>query len=370
MSGDVLAVSYRQKEHVFPDKKIIDRSPKKPDSVIEIIWSYIFAIIMVHYFLWSIAMYTLVFILWYMGHPYIALSLVLIYLPSFLRGDQFKTGRPWPELRRSTEWWSIQRYLGVEVVRTAELDSSKQYIFGIHPHGILILSRPSLYGGVWEALFPGIELRALGASPMFWIPGCRELCLWLDAINAAKSVAMRALHSTVQKNEHNHSGKLSLMVYPGGSKEIFTTDPKSKESVLIARKGFIKLAIQSGCSLVPAFVFGEKWMYERKFLPKSIMDFFMKTLRLPLIIFFGRWWTWIPLQRKPITVVFGEPIQVEKMDNPNDEYINQIFEKFYGQIRKLFEDHKGKLGYDKDEVLVIKVQEETKTNPKQATPLE
>lgn len=69
-----------------------------------------------------------------------------------------------------------------------------------------------------ELLFPGIEHRVLGASAMFQIPGCRELCLWMNATNAEKYVAENVCKSTVSKHDNNHSGKLSLVVYPGGSK--------------------------------------------------------------------------------------------------------------------------------------------------------
>ncbi len=44
--------------------------------------------------------------------------------------------------------------------------ASVRYIFGAYPHGILILSRAATYGGIWEKLFPGIDFRVLGASPM------------------------------------------------------------------------------------------------------------------------------------------------------------------------------------------------------------
>lgn len=77
-------------------------------------------------------------------------------------------------------------------------------MFAVYPHGILILSRIAMYGGVWESLFPGIDTRVLGASPMFWLPGSREICLWMGAIDAAKKVAVKAI------DKHG----LNLMVYP------------------------------------------------------------------------------------------------------------------------------------------------------------
>ena len=40
-----------------------------------------------------------------------------------------------------------------------ELDPSRQYIFGWHPHGILLLSRFAIYGGLWQKVFPGIHFK-------------------------------------------------------------------------------------------------------------------------------------------------------------------------------------------------------------------
>ena len=52
---------------------------------------------------------------------------------------------------------------------------------------------------------------------MFWLPGAREICLWMGAVDAGKKTAQYILDKT----------RLSLFIYPGGSKEIFLTNPKS-----------------------------------------------------------------------------------------------------------------------------------------------
>jgi hypothetical protein len=46
---------------------------------------------------------------------------------------------------------------------------------------------------VWETLFPGVDIRVLGASPMFKLPGCREICLWMGAVDAGRRTAERVL---------------------------------------------------------------------------------------------------------------------------------------------------------------------------------
>ena len=47
-------------------------------------------------------------------------------------------------------------------------------------------------------------------------------------------------------------------MYPGGSREIFDTDPNVKHTTLYLtkRRGFVRLAMQHGADLVPVFIFG------------------------------------------------------------------------------------------------------------------
>jgi len=84
-----------------------------------------------------------------------------LYLPSFLDGSHVRGGRPWNWLRRHSFWLATLKHCGVELVRTVELSPKKKYVFGYHPHGILVLSRVLTYGGIWEQLFPGIDFRGL-----------------------------------------------------------------------------------------------------------------------------------------------------------------------------------------------------------------
>ena len=79
----------------------------------------------------------------------------------------------------------------------------------------------------------------------------------------------------------------------GGSREIFSTDPNSHETkiYLQKRRGFVRLAMQHGSALVPVFVFGEKRCYRRLNVPALVRDLFLRVLKIPLIIFWGRWFT-------------------------------------------------------------------------------
>jgi hypothetical protein len=194
-----------------------------------------------------VAFVALFSILFYYGYWYISLLMITLYIPSYIDGSQYKTGRPWNWYRQNKLWYLSHQYTELELVRTMKLNNKKRYIFAVHPHGILIISRIGVYGGTFERLFPGLDTRTLGASPMFYVPCARDICLWMGAVDASKKTADKVLSQS--------SPLLSLMIYPGGSKEIFLTDPNSSITTIIARRGFIRLAIEHRCDIVPVFVF-------------------------------------------------------------------------------------------------------------------
>jgi len=308
-------------------------------SALERVCAYTYIFVVTHYLFWTGVMALGFYLVWRFVHPVVCIVLLALYTRSFLNNDQFKYGRPWAAYRQSKIWHLTQKYLEVEVTREAPLDPTRKYVFGAYPHGILVLSRVCLYGGVWEALFPGVDFRTLGASPMFYIPGGRELCLWMTAVDAGKKTAMHVLKKS-----------LSIMVYSGGSAEIFKTDGLSKVTTLVLRKGFIKLAIEQGADVVPAFIFGEKWLYNKLMIPQKIRDMLMKTLKTPILLFWGKWFTWVPKQR-PLSMVYAPAIRVEQCDNPTDEMIDKVFDNYKDEIMRLFETYKKQYGYDAEETL-------------------
>jgi len=298
--------------------------------------------VIVHYFFHVFAALVFLGVLIYLGYWYISALIIVLYLPSFFNGDQYRLGRQWEYFRQHRFWRYTQNYLNVRIIREQPLDSSKQYIFAIQPHGILILSRASMYGGIFEQLFPGITTRTLAASPMFYIPICREISLFCGAVDAGKNTALQILKKG-----------WSLIIYPGGSKEIFETNPHSHNTNLVARSGFLRLAMESGCQVVPAFVFGEKWLYNRFYLPHSFTRFFMKTLRLPLLIFWGRFLSYVPIQ-KQLATVYGRPLTVPHIENPTRQQVEKVEAAYRKEVQRLFDHYKVQFGYSEEEVLVFK----------------
>ena len=145
--------------------------------------------------------------------------------------------------------------------------------------------------------------------------------------------------------------KKSILIVPGGQREMAKSSPSSKHLILVIKhKGFIRMALEHGASLVPILSFGEVQTMSNVYLP-SIQSWTLKHLGVGFpVLPYGRWFSPIP-NSVPITVIIGEPIHLDKVKNPDENLINSIHTKYYAQIRQLFEQHKEEAGYPDCELI-------------------
>lgn len=104
------------------------------------------------------------------------------------------------------------------------------------------------------------------------------------------------------------------------------------------------------------FVFGEKRCYRRLNVPASVRDWLLKVLKIPLIVFWGRWFTWYPLQARQ-TCVFGAPIPtgppLKEGESPSEDAVAAMHAKYTTAVVALFEEHKAAAGYGPEETLRV-----------------
>ncbi|XP_032681288.1 2-acylglycerol O-acyltransferase 1-like isoform X2 [Odontomachus brunneus] len=266
----------------------------------------------------------------------------------------------WTEFLRNNAFWRyFYNYFPMKLVKTVDLDPTKSYLFVCIPHGIITTGISTAFGTDildCRKLFPGLDIRVIIHHKLFEVPVMREFLISIGCCSSSVE-SIRYLLSTPP--ESPFTGRATLLVV-GGAAELFEAKPGTYRTIVKRRKGFIKLALQHGTTLVPVFTFGETDLFnqlhqkEGSFF-RRFRDYIFKLKLIPTI-FWGRGYFQysfglIP-NRTPITVVVGGPIELPKIAEPTAEQINEYHEKFIQQLIKLFETHKYSYLKDPEKIVV------------------
>lgn len=265
--------------------------------------------------------------------PKVCIPIVLVYLPTFIDGGE-KTGKRMSKrFKQMFIWRFFARYFQLEVVATGgKLDPKKSYIIALHPHGFLpfgtMVNVLTNVSNVDEKFLNGVPLRSLAASFCFYIPIYRDIILAGGIMDAARYNARQALHL----------GN-SIALVPGGASEGLYAHPGTHKLILKKRLGFIKLAMEEGVDVVPAYSFGETDCYSQlssKLGPgvKAFQSKFQRIfgLSLPLV-------TNIIPRRTKITTVFGKPMKIKHNKKPTDEEVRAVLDEYIERITQLFNEN-------------------------------
>lgn len=226
----------------------------------------------------------------------------------------------------------------------------RSYIFGYHPHGIISLGAFGNFateGAGFESLFPGINLRFLVLNSNFQIPFYELFLTILGICDASKE----SCNYILKQGKGN-----SILLVIGGSKEALDARPSSEYLLTLKnRKGFVKIALANGASLVPVFSFGENDLYQQLANPRgstlrTIQLMLQQKMGYSLPLFHGRGifqykFGLLP-NRHPINTYVGEPIEVPKLaqEQITSEIIDEYHIKYMNALTSLFDAHKAKHG--------------------------
>lgn len=265
----------------------------------------------------------------------------------FLDDAAHRGGRFFPSLRRRNFWRHAAAYFPMSLTKTAELDPKKKYLFGYHPHGIIGIGAMCNFATdatSFSSLFPGIDLRLLTLEMNFKIPFFREYLLGMGVNGASRE--------SCEGNLKRGPGA-AVMLVVGGARESLEASPGRADLVLGNRKGFIKVAIKAGASLVPVFSFGENdvyGVYHAEGMLRRIQLTCQKRMGFALPFFFGRALTGgllhrlfglnvgiMPL-RVPVNSVVGKPIDVKQNSNPTNEEIDRVHAEYLAELSRIYED--------------------------------
>lgn len=307
------------------------------------------------FFMGVIAIGILAYIFFYTKYYYLT-ALYLAWL-WYDRDISEKGGRRVQWVRKWKLWKHYCNYFPIKLKKLANLDPSKNYLFACHPHGILCsgaFGNFATEGTNFSEMFPGITPHLLTLNGHYSLPGYRDFLLCSGSVAASKESLRYIL-------THPDGGHAAAVIV-GGASESFFCQPGTYKIILKKRKGFIKIAMQTGSPIVPVFSFGETDVYSQISNPegsilRSIQERLRHVIGLAPVLFIGRGifqysFGLLPF-RKPIYTVVGEPISVEKNPDPTQEEVDKVHNEYIQALIRLFETQKSKYLSDPSIKLII-----------------
>jgi len=254
-------------------------------------------------------------------------------------------------VRRWSLWRHLRDYFPIKMIKTAELDPRRNYIFSCHPHGVICFGSVTVFASEaddFSVKYPGINAHVNTVEGNLWMPGFREFFLMFGAVASSKESLSFLLS--------NPDGGEAAVLMVGGIPEMDNFHDKQINLVLNKRKGFIKLALRNGTSLVPTFVFGETHLYKQSGLVSRLQEKIRDLIGIAPVIFYGRGFLqnsfgFLP-HRTPMTVVVGEPIIVQKVSEPSIDEIDKLHALYVKKVKKLYSKYNPIYGSMKTKLVI------------------
>lgn len=227
------------------------------------------------------------------------------------------------------------KYFPAEVILESEFRKDRNYLVCYHPHSLFGIGYNLFTALLYEKY--GIETLFTGADVVQYLPLLRRVLTWWG-ITPVSAPAMR-------KNLKRPYPQNVLTLLPGGIAEMFY-GVDEEQLVLGKRKGFCKIALQTGASIVPCYAFGANQVFTRYCGPRSVLARLSSVIHTSIVVWtdrFGIPFGIVPCRTKMV-VALGSPIDVTAVEHPTPEQVNELHAKYVTELKGLFNRHKSKMG--------------------------
>ncbi|KAL0020975.1 hypothetical protein WJX77_001965 [Trebouxia sp. C0004] len=282
----------------------------------------------------------------------ISAALMTLYLAYIFlyHGNRALSTHVYPTYFRSWSGWrKAAEYFPAKLHKSADLDPTGNYLFACHPHGITSWSAWLAFateGTGFAKQFPGLTMHVLTLTTNLRMPFMREYLLLHGLSDVSRQTCTKILKS----------GKgQSIMLAIGGATESLYAGPGTMDLVLNRRKGFVRVALQTGASLVPVINFGENEVYStirgnRNPGLRYFQIWMEHKVGITIPIFWGQGvaipFGFLP-KRCPINTVVGAPIPVSRYDgdirsSEGLQQVNNYHRKYIAALTELWQANKPK----------------------------
>lgn len=245
----------------------------------------------------------------------------------------------WLGFQNSTLVSSWRRYFNFSFVIDQKLDQDGRYIFAGFPHGVFPVSE-LLCISLMLRIWPKLRVYSICASSVFKVPVWRHILCWTGA-RPATAQDFRAL---LQR------GSVSLV--PGGIAEMFLWEQDREAIKIMDRKGFVRIAVESGTPIVPVYHFGNSKLFS--WVAPNWLEWVCRRSRVAVGYPKGRWGTLMPCNA-PLMMAVGGPIHVPHIvpgAEGFDEAVQVAHEQLVKALVELYDKYKGLYGWQDRELVV------------------
>lgn len=243
-----------------------------------------------------------------------------------------------PFFMKLLSFTNLTKHFKVKFINEQSIDSEKQYLYCLHPHGMITISKLLHFLDIKSPLYKyWKDTKNAAHSGLFMVPLVRELILLFRCVPVSKSYLQYYINSGY-----------SITLNPGGIDEIkFSQENLENDYIYLKnRKGFIKLSEKNNVPIIPIYLWNEQNIFTHKshftLLSKIISRIIGHRVNLDIIQIF----TWENLykllkiimgENEPNTTLYvGEPFFInpeESVESAHNRYIKTL-ESLYEYARK------------------------------------
>ena len=202
-------------------------------------------------------------------------------------GADKRAPQGWP-FKYMPAYFDFEEVMEMTDEQTRELMRTKRAIFAAQPHGVFTFGG-ACSGVTWGAgrFYHPKQVPTAVANVVMQTPFIKHIV----GIFGICDASAKTLKKTLKKQ--------SVVLYPGGIAELFLCDHETEKVFVHKRKGFVKVALQSGVDIVPVYFFGNTQIL--KVAKPAVLRWLARTTGISLTWFWGVGGLPIPFPRK-ITV--------------------------------------------------------------------